>query len=405
MDSDIRLGYGGLLRRHFGLIAAAWLAVFTGNLGQSFFIGLFQADISAYLNISAGEFGSIYAAITMFSGFMVVHFGPKIDWIAPRRYVLMVLFFLFIGVLMLTLSPWWGLAIFGLGLQRLCGQGLMTHFGSTLAGREFTLNRGKALGLVSLGMPSGEIILPPTIALLAGLLSWQQIWWSLLVVLAILWGLLLLFVEWPDAPRQKKNKNEPHEKGPSPMRERRFWLLIPMLMVLPITLTGIFIYQAQMTEDLGATPTVYAFALTGLGLSRFPGALLGGRWIDEFGVTTLARLYLLPFAIALLAAVLVGGNAAIWIIMLGAGMALGMSSPIGDSLLVRLWGREHLGQVRSLKSAFLVFSTGLAPAILGFMIDAGVRFQSILIGMLVLLIVFWLMAQSPIREAHNSPAE
>ncbi len=405
MDSETRLGYSSLLRRHFGLIAAAWLAVFTGNLGQSFFIGLFQADISSHLDITAGEFGSIYAAITMISGFLVMHFGPKIDWIAPRRYVLMVLFALFIGVLMLTLSPWWGLAIFGLGLQRLCGQGLMTHFGSTLAGREFSLNRGKALGLVSLGMPSGEIILPPTIALLIGILSWQQIWWGLLLILAILWGLLLLFVEWPDAPRKKKNKNEPHEKGPSPMRERRFWMLIPMLMVLPITLTGIFIYQAQMTEDLGASATAYAFALTGLGLSRFPGALLGGRWIDEFGVTTLARLYLLPFAIALLAAVLVSGNAAIWIIMLGAGMALGMSSPIGDSLLVRLWGREHLGQVRSLKSAFLVFSTGLAPAFLGFMIDAGVKFQSILIGMLVLLIVFWLMAQGPIREAHNSPAQ
>ncbi|MCX4193287.1 MFS transporter [Methylophaga sp. OBS1] len=404
MDSDIRLGYAGLLRRHFGLIAAAWLAVFTGNLGQSFFIGLFQSDISQHLDITAGQFGSIYAAITMTSGFLVMHFGPKIDWIAPRRYALMVLSALFIGVLMLTLSPWWGLAVFGLGLQRLCGQGLMTHLGSTLAGREFTLNRGRALGLVSLGMPSGEIILPPVIALLVTWLTWQEIWWSIVAVLAVMWFLLILFVDWPEAPRQKKSKNEAAEKGPSPMRERRFWMLIPMLMVLPITLTGIFIYQAQMTEDLGATATTYALALTGLGISRFPGALLGGRWIDELGVTTLARLYLVPFAVALLAAALIGGNIAIWIIMIGAGTALGMSSPIGDSLLVRLWGREHLGQVRSLKSAFLVFSTGLAPAFLGFMIDAGVQYQSILIGMLVFLVITWVMAQGPIREAHNSPA-
>ena len=84
MESNTRLGYAGLIRQHFGLLAAAYLAVFTGNLGQSFFIGLFQADISLYLNISAGEFGSIYAAITMLSGFMVMHFGPKIDWISPR---------------------------------------------------------------------------------------------------------------------------------------------------------------------------------------------------------------------------------------------------------------------------------------------------------------------------------
>jgi predicted MFS family arabinose efflux permease len=402
MDSDTRLGYSGLLRQHFGLLAAAYLAVFTGNLGQSFFIGLFQADISTYLDISAGEFGSIYAAITMISGFLVMHFGPKIDWIAPRQYALAVLSALTIGVLMLTLSPWWGLAIIGLGLQRLCGQGLMTHLGSTLAGREFSVNRGRALGLVSLGMPSGEVILPPVIALLVTWLSWQQIWWSILAVLIVLWLLLLLFVDWPEAPRKKHESKDKKATGPSPMRELRFWMLIPMLMVLPITLTGIFIYQAQMTQDLGATATTYALALTGLGLSRFPGALLGGRWIDEYGVTTLAKLYLMPFAVALLVAALIGGNAAIWVLMLGAGTALGMSSPIGDSLLVRLWGREYLGQVRSLKSAFIVFSTGLAPAFLGFMIDAGVHFQSILIGMLVFLIITWLLAQAPIREAHNS---
>ncbi|KKM64320.1 hypothetical protein LCGC14_1502570 [marine sediment metagenome] len=402
MDSNIRLSYAGLLKRHFGLVAAAYLAVFTGNLGQSFFIGLFQADISNYLDITAGEFGSIYAAITMISGFLVMHFGPKIDWIAPRRYVLSVLVVLTIGVLMLTLSPWWGLSVVGLGLQRLCGQGLMTHFGSTLAGREFTLNRGKALGLVTLGMPTGEVILPPVIALMAISYSWQQVWWSILGVLIVLWVLLILFVDWPPAPRQKKDNKTQDNAGPSPTRDSRFWRLLPLLMVLPITLTGIFIYQAQMTQDLSASVTTYALALTGLGIARFPGALLGGRWIDEFGATTLAKLYLLPFALALLFAALFGGNAGIWILMLGAGMALGMSSPIGDTLLVRLWGRDHLGQVRSLKSAFMVFSTGIAPAFLGFMIDAGVRFQSILLGMLCFLVIAWLLAQGPIRAAHES---
>lgn len=404
MDSENRLSYGGLLKNHFGLIAAAYLAVFTGNLGQSFFIGLFRTDISEYLNISAGEFGSIYAVITMISGFLVMHFGPKIDWIAPRRYVLSVLIVLTIGVLMLTLSPWWGLCIFGLGLQRLCGQGLMTHFGSTLAGREFSTNRGKALGLVTLGMPTGEIILPPIIALMAVSFSWQQVWWSILAVLIGLWILLILFVDWPPAPRQKHEHKQHKDAGPSPTRDLRFWLLLPLLMVLPITLTGIFIYQAQMTKDLLASPTTYALALTGLGIARFPGALLGGRWIDEYGATTLAKLYLIPFALALLIAATIGGDAGIWILMLGAGTALGMSSPIGDTLLVRLWGRDHLGQVRSLKSAFLVFSTGIAPAFLGFMIDAGVSFQSILLGMLTFLVIAWILAQGPIREAHNSPA-
>ena len=400
MDSDNRLNYFNLLRQHGGLIAAAFLAVFTGNMGQSFFIGLFQTHISQHMDLSASQFGTLYSAITMTSGFLVLHFGPKIDWIAPRRYAVMVLSGLTIGLLLLTLSPWWSLSILGLGLLRLCGQGLMTHLGSTLAGREFTVNRGRALGLVSLGMPSGEVILPPLTALLLISLSWQQVWWSLLAVLVVLWLCLLLFVDWPAAPRQKHKSKADKDAGPSPVRELRFWMLLPMLMVLPITLTGIFIYQAQMTQDLAASTTTYAFALTGLGIARFPGALLGGRWIDELGVTALARLYLIPYAIALFAASMLGGNLGIWTLMLGAGLAMGMSSPIGDSLLVRLWGREHLGQVRSLKSAFLVFSTGIAPALLGWLIDAGVSFQAILLGMLAYLIIAWMLALSPIKQAQ-----
>jgi predicted MFS family arabinose efflux permease len=397
--------YFQLMRAHGGLLFAAYLAVFTGNLGQSFFIGLFQTDISAHLGISAGEFGTLYATITMISGFLVMHFGPKIDWIAPKHYATFVLLGLTLGILALTLSPWWLLAVFGFGLQRLCGQGLMTHLGSTLAGREFSVNRGRALGLVSLGMPSGEVILPPLVAFLAIYFQWQVIWWAILGVLILLWLMLLTQVEWPSAPRSKPNKTEVHDDKPSPMRELRFWLLIPMLMVLPITLTGIFIYQAHLTADLGASTTTYALALTAMGLARFPGALLGGKWIDEFGVTTLAKLYLLPFAIALVLAAWIGGNLGVWILLLGAGMALGMSSPIGDSILVRLWGKAYLGQVRSLKSAFLVFSTGVAPAILGYLIDAEVSFQAILLGMFVFLVSAWLLALRPINEAKLHPHE
>ena len=241
--------YWSLIREHFGLLAVSFIALFTGNLGQSFFIGLFQQDIAQSLGLSAGEFGGVYAVITMLSGFLVMHFGAKLDWIAPRRYALLVLSALLSGVLLLTLSPWLLTAIIGLGLVRLCGQGLMTHFGSTLAGREFTVNRGRALGLVSLGMPFGEILLPPLLAILIGWLSWQQIWWAVALLIAVLWLLLILFAPWPPAPEIQRDASGNKIKGPSPLREWRFWQIIPLTMALPVTLTGIFIYQAQMTSD------------------------------------------------------------------------------------------------------------------------------------------------------------
>lgn len=393
--------YWSLIREHFGLLAVSFIALFTGNLGQSFFIGLFQQDIAQSLGLSAGEFGGVYAVITMLSGFLVMHFGAKLDWIAPRRYALLVLSALLSGVLLLTLSPWLLTAIIGLGLVRLCGQGLMTHFGSTLAGREFTVNRGRALGLVSLGMPFGEILLPPLLAILIGWLSWQQIWWAVALLISVLWLLLILFAPWPPAPEIQRDASGNKIKGPSPLREWRFWQIIPLTMALPVTLTGIFIYQAQMTTDLQATTTVYALGLTAMGIARFPGALMGGRWVDEWGVAMLARLYLVPFALAIIAAVFIGGNAGVLILMIGAGISLGMSSPVVDSLLVILWGREHLGRVRSVKSALMVFSTGLAPAVLGFLIDDGVSFAAILMGMLIFMLLGWLLAQGQIKLAGD----
>lgn len=386
------MGYRTLLRDHRGLLGIAFLALFTSSLGQSFFIGLFQAPISERLGLSAGQFGSAYALVTLVAGFAMLRLGPSIDWIPPRRFAMLVLGTLLIGVLLLTLAPWWGLGLLGLGLVRLCGQGMMTHLGNTLAGREFVAMRGRALGLVSMGIMLGETALPPLMAALLVWLGWRELWWLFVLVLAGLWIPLLVRGSWPGAPGLRPQRGQRRD-GPRPFRDPRFWRLLPLLMILPVTMTGLFIYQARMTADLGSTLGVYALALTGMGLAKLPGALLGGRWVDRLGPVRLARLYLLPFALALVVALAIGGHAGVWALMVGGGLAMGSQEPIATSLLVRLWGAEHLGTVRATLSACMVFSTGIAPAILGVALDLGADFSLVLGGMLVFLVIGWTLAQ------------
>ncbi|MGM0985257.1 MAG: MFS transporter [Pseudomonadota bacterium] len=386
------MSYRTLLRDHRGLLGIAFLAMFSSSLGQSFFIGLFQAPISAHLGLSAGQFGTAYAAVTLVAGFAVLHLGPSIDWVAPRLFALVVIGALLAGILLLTTAPWWGLGLLGLGLVRFCGQGMMTHLGNTLAGREFVGLRGRALGLVGMGIMLGESALPPLMAALLMWLSWQELWWLFVAFLALFWVPLLLRGPWPKAPGKRPARGQRRD-GPRPFREARFWKLLPLLMILPITMTGLFIYQARMTQDLGSSLGVYALALTGMGLAKLPGALLGGRWVDRLGPVRLARLYLLPYALALLLAIFVGGDLGVWALMVGGGLAMGAQEPIATSLLVRSWGAEHLGTVRATLSAAMVLSTGLAPAVLGLTLDLGASFTAILAGMLALLIVGWVLAQ------------
>lgn len=386
------MGYRTLLRDHRGLLGIAFLAMFTSSLGQSFFIGLFQVPISARLGLTAGQFGTTYALVTLVAGFAMLRLGPSIDWVPPRRFAAIVLATLAGGVLLLTLAPWWGLGVLGLGLIRLCGQGMMTHLGNTLAGREFTTLRGRALGLVGMGIMLGETMLPPLMAALLIFLGWRELWWLFGLVLAAAWLPLLLRGQWPMAPGKRPVRGQRRD-GPRPFRDRRFWQLLPLLMILPVTMTGLFIYQAVMTADLGSTLGVYALALTGMGLAKLPGALLGGRWVDKLGPVRLARFYLLPFALALVIAIAFGGHLGVWALMVGGGLAIGAQEPIATTLLVRIWGAEHLGTVRATLSACMVFATGLAPAVLGIALDLGADFTMILAGMLVFLVVGWWLAQ------------
>ena len=386
------MSYRTLLMDHRGVLGIACLAMFSSSLGQSFFIGLFQLPIRERLGLSAGEFGTAYALVTLISGFAMLRFGPSIDWVAPRRFAATILVALLGGILLLTLSPWWLVGVLGLGLVRLCGQGMMSHLGNTLAGREFTELRGRALGLAGLGLMLGETLLPPAVTGLLVWLGWRELWWSLAAVLTLAWGLMLAGAPWPVAPRSRPDRQAVGE-GPRPSRETRFWRLLPLLMILPVTMTGLFIYQAQLTEAMGSSLAIYAAALTGMGLAKLPGALLGGHWVDRLGPVRLARLYLLPFALALLVAITWGGHLAVLALMMGGGLAMGAQESIATSLLVRLWGVEHLGAVRATLSAAMVFSTSVAPAILGMALDLGASFSLLLIGMLVLLAGSWLVAQ------------
>lgn len=393
------MGYRTLLRDHRSVLGIAFLALFSSSLGQSFFIGLFQAPISQHLGLSVGQFGTAYAVVTLIAGFCMLRFGPSVDWISPRRFAITVLLCLLAGVALLTLTPWWLSGVIGLGIVRLCGQGMLTHLGNTLAAREFTNLRGRAMGLASLGMPLGEALLPPLVAIALVWMSWQSFWWLLCAAIALPWLGFIVFASWAKAPGVKPTQRS--TSGPRPFRDTHFWQLLPLLMSLPITMTGLFIYQAQLTQALDSSLGVYAFALTGMGLAKLPGALLGGRWIDKIGPVRLARYYLLPYAGAMLFALIIGGNISVWAIMVGGGLAMGAQELIASGLLIKLWGIEHLGRVRSALSASMVFSTGIAPAVLGIALDAGATFHAILIGMLAFIIAAWALAQGVLRIAKT----
>ena len=61
------------------VIFFGFIFTFFSSFGQSFFLGLFNAPIRNELDISHGQFGTIYASSTICSSLLLIWVGKKID--------------------------------------------------------------------------------------------------------------------------------------------------------------------------------------------------------------------------------------------------------------------------------------------------------------------------------------
>ena len=155
---------GSFLRRAAPALGLGFLISFGSSGGQTYFISLFAGDIRADLNLTHGSFGASYTFATLVSGVALVWLGKLADrFDLPFLSVFSILGLSGCGMLMAGANSVivLVLALFGL---RLFGQGLLSHIAITAMGRWFSIERGRALSVATLGFPVGEALLPVLVA-------------------------------------------------------------------------------------------------------------------------------------------------------------------------------------------------------------------------------------------------
>ena len=88
-----------IVKSNFKIIIFGFVFTFFSCTGQSFFIGLFNSSIREELNITHGEFGTIYGIATLCSSITLIWLGKKIDDLKLVNYSILVTIFLFIAAL------------------------------------------------------------------------------------------------------------------------------------------------------------------------------------------------------------------------------------------------------------------------------------------------------------------
>lgn len=372
--------YLRFLRENAAFLSAGLLICFTSSYGQTFFISLFAAEIMAGSGLSDGDWGLIYAVATTASAALMVFLGPLTDRLRVRRLAMVAATGLALAcVAMASLSGAIALTVTVLAL-RLFGQGMMSHIAAVAMARWFVANRGKALSISSMGFALGQAVLPIIFVALLAVVDWHWLWVASAGLVLLSMPLILRLLRAERTP-QSLAKETPapgmgglHWTRGTVLRHWLFWLLIPLLLGPPAFGTALFFHQVHLTTVKGWALLDYVALMPLLTVVSVATTFASGAVLDRVGTGRLIAVYMLPFALAFL---LIGWAdtltaAAVGLMVFGLGT--GAQATVPTAFWAEYYGTRHLGSIKAMGVAVMVFGSAIGPGITGVLIDAGYAF-------------------------------
>jgi len=366
------------------IIIFGFIFTFFSSFGQSFFIGLFNSSIRSDLAISHGQFGTIYALATLFSSFSLIWIGKKIDDYKLINFSLFVILLLFFSSIFFSSVSSIYFLFIGIFLLRLSGQGLMSHTATTSISRYFDQSRGKALGITWLGLSMAEFILPITIVFFLSIYSWRSIWLSI-ALLIILFLPVLSFTTIKKITllsREKesftfKKNNIKNWSRKEVILDPKFYLISLVMLALPAINTGVFVYQSFILESKNWGDFVIAKSFMVYAVLSVATLFISGPIVDKFTSRKILPLMNIPSLFSMLILFYFDNHISSYFLLGLMGISNGLANVLGSSTWAEIYGVKHIGSIKALTTAMMVFSTAFGTAIFGLIIDSGYSIEVI----------------------------
>ncbi len=386
------------LAENVSFLAAGLLLTFTSSFGQTFFISVFAGEIRAEFGLSHAAWGGIYTAGTAVSALVMIWAGALTDVFRVRHLGAIVTVLLALSCLSMASVPNAVLLIGVIFALRLTGQGMMSHLAVVAMARWFVATRGKALSVSSLGVTLGQAVLPVTFVALLAVTGWRALWvMAALMVLATLPLLsrLLRAERTPQSVAETTSAvgmNGLQWTRGGVARHWLFWLMFPALLGPSAWGTALFFQQVHLTEVRGWELIDYVALLPLYTVATIAATFASGAAIDRVGTARLMPYYLLPFVVGfgILGVAQTLWGAAVGLVAIGLGQ--GGQTTLPAAFWAEFYGTRHLGGIKALSTAIMVFGSAIGPGVTGVLIDAGLDFPQQMLGMAVYFIAAtWLV--------------
>ncbi|MEM7444239.1 MAG: MFS transporter [Pseudomonadota bacterium] len=387
------LGYLRFIADNWRLLLFGMLLTGFSSFGQTFFIALFGAEIRGAFGLSHGGFGSIYAGATLASAATIVWLGALIDRTDLRLFAGCVTAAMSAACLIMAATPSVIVLAFALFALRLTGQGLSFHTAMTAMARHFQAERGRAIGVATMGFPIAEAGLPILAVTGIALLGWRTTWLvsGILVAVILVPAVVLLLNshnrrQGSTARRNEDDSDSAHAPRSWSRREvvgdYRFYIILSLALAPSFIVTGFFFHLTHMATEKGWSLALAATSFTAFAICSFVSLLAMGRLVDRVGARRLMPIYLIPTIAALLLIAVADHPAIAFGFMICLGVGVGVTNIVLNALWAELYGVGNIGAIRAMVFALIVFASALSPPVMGWLIDYGVTVEAIALGCL-----------------------
>ena len=367
------------------VIIFGFIFTFFSSFGQSFFLGLFNSSIRDALSITHGQFGSIYASATLLSSLVLVWIGKKIDDVNILKFSSYVIIFLSASCFIFSKISSVIFLFIGIFLMRLAGQGLTTHAATTTISRYFDKNRGRALSTGWLGLSLAEFCMPVLIVFLLTFIEWRDIWISISILVTIILPItaytLVRNVKL-DTREESINTSEilreiKQWKRIEVLKDYRFYVICMTMLAMPWIATGTFVYQSFISTSKGWGPYIIAQSFMAYSIFSVITLFISGFLIDKFSSRKLLIYMNMPLLLATVILFYFDSSISSFIFLGLIGISNGLANVLGSSTWAEIYGVKHIGSIKALTTALMVFSTAFGTALFGILIDYGLSIEQI----------------------------
>lgn len=361
------------------------LLTFFSSVGQTFFIASFAGDIRGEFGLTHGGFGLIYMLATLGSAATLVLIGRIADEVAVVKVAGGLIVLLAASAVLMATAQNIAMLLIAIYFLRLFGQGMMSHTAMVAMGRWFVLERGRAVSITTTGHQLGEGILPVLLVSLLALTSWRNAWLIAAVcLLLVALPLSILWLRTPRTPSRQDRDNQ--ERGrqwtrAEVLRDAPFWAVCTGVLAPAFIGTAVFFHQVHLGELKNWAPGVIAGSFAVMSVTSVVVGLITGQLIDRFSARLLLPFFLLPLACGCIVLSLAEHPLSMSLFMFLLGCSYGVSNAVFGAIWPEVYGTRHLGAVRSVVSAAMVFASALGPGLTGWLIDLGIGFEQQLLVM------------------------